>query len=442
MELVNSEYDIDYDNVDNGTIIKTDDAYSYVNGEYEFDFEAYYLEGYAPCDNLLILWTNKDSILFASIDMLENSLTYVWKNGNIINQYTVEGINCVYTDCHNSSAENAISYSVVNLEEDYELYVALARTNTWFTGYTAENLNPLCLNDDSLFEETNRNSRAATTISFFSNDDKAVSAANMTVGFYFKEKYLYTVGCYSGKVKNTEGDVVAAYVVETYYDDVLSKYISMIATWKMNHEVIQSLDGSCLQAIGSFQKEYNLFIEYDPTSNTAQVMLAPASSTYVITRDFATMFRLYGEHNYAYIGEYAFEVYAGGDDENSNSLITSIGSQILGARVPLYSTLSSIFVNIKDVLTALQNYNYSQVKKAYEITNNSTVNYAKSVAATYNSTLYKKHSMLSTRAIIYNYPRTLGSMYYQVEFDVLCVNNTSIKHHVRIVSSESVEFER
>lgn len=433
-------YDIEYEVVDNGNIAMNEKGgYSYVNGSYDFSFEPYYLQDYALTENYLILNTSDEKILYAAINLSENNLEYVVIDNNQINHYIVSDLQLAYlSSSFETTQTNKIVYDIISLDDDYDLFVSLARTKTWFTGYTVQNANPLCVNQDNELKTASENStRAATTISFTGNN-QAVNAAIMTVGIYFDESYLKTVGCYSGKVLDTSDEIAGAYAVETYYDDLYGTYVSLVAVWDIDYTLIPSTNGSCVEAVGTMTKKFNLFFEYSPSSNTASVVMAPASSTYIITKNFDTMFRIYGSYNYAYIGEYGFYMNAGGSASAPNNLIGTAVNDLLGARYTYYDYALSLYVYIKDALDALEYANYSNTKKAYEITNNSSVGYARTVASSYNSTLYKQYATCEARALIYDIPDDYGAMYFQIEFDITCINNSSTTHHARLIQRKNI----
>ena len=371
--------------------------------------------------------------------MSENNLEYVVIDNNQINHYIVSDLQLAYlSSSFETTQTNKIVYDIISLDDDYDLFVSLARTKTWFTGYTVQNANPLCVNQDNELKTASENStRAATTISFTGNN-QAVNAAIMTVGIYFDESYLKTVGCYSGKVLDTSDEIAGAYAVETYYDDLYGTYVSLVAVWDIDYTLIPSTNGSCVEAVGTMTKKFNLFFEYSPSSNTASVVMAPASSTYIITKNFDTMFRIYGSYNYAYIGEYGFYMNAGGSASAPNNLIGTAVNDLLGARYTYYDYALSLYVDIKDALDALEYANYSNTKKAYEITNNSSVGYARTVASSYNSTLYKQYATCEARALIYDIPDDYGAMYFQIEFDITCINNSSTTHHARLIQRKNI----
>lgn len=433
-------YDIEYKVIDNGKIALNErGGYSYVNGNYDFSFNPYYLQDYALTENYLILNTSDEKILYAAINLIENSLEYVVIDNVEIKHYIVTDLKLSYrSNVFENTQTNEIVYEVINLEDDYDLFVSLARTKTWFTGYTVENANPLCVNQDAKLTTASENSaRSATTITFTGNSN-AVNAAIMTVGIYFNESYLKTVGCYSGKVLDTSDEIAGAYAVETYYDDLYGTYVSLVAIWDIDYTLIPSINGSCVEAIGTMTKKFNLFFEYSPSNNTASVVMAPDSSTYIITRNFDTMFRIYGSSNRAYIGEYGFYMNAGGSPSAPDSLVGSAVNDLLGARYTFYDYALSLYVYIRDALDALEYANYSNTKKAYEITNNSSVGYARTVASTYNSTLYKRYATCEARALIYNIPDDYGAMYFQIEFDITCINNSSTTHHARLIQRKNI----
>ena len=439
------DYEIQYNVLDVGSISTNENnIYEYCGEEYEFSFEAYYLKDYAPSENLILLNPTDEDVLYAAINMVENSLEYVVKDNYAITSYIVSGLKNTYhsSSDYGFSTTSSIVYNTITVDSDLEKYISLAKSITWFTPYTAENANPVSLIQDYCMGSYLDNSNRGATSITFSGSSVAINAALMTVGIYFPESCITTVGCFSGETTDTSGDIAGAYAVETYYDDFYGMYIAAVAVWDVDYTIIQSVDKSCLEAIGNITKKYNLQIRYHPSTNTAHVILPPSDSTYILTRDFSTMFKLFGSYNYAYFGEYGFSMDEGGGASVENTLTPQAVETLLGARLDIadYFTAINIFI---ETLESLDNYYYSNAKEAYEIINNSNIGYARIIASTYNELLYYRYSTCEARALIYQYPSTMyGGMTFQVEFDVLHINSdgsgTGGYHHVRINHNKSV----
>lgn len=430
---------------DLGTITENDDgSYLYRGDNYSFSFIPFKLVGYAQTYNSLMLYTSDESVLFAAINMEEDSLRYVVKRNNIICIFDVFnlGLNYHLVDSQ-PCLDDSLCFHELSLETNEQLYMNLVHSLTWFVKYSPQNENMAFVEEISTISvQTHRSVDSATDITF-TGKTQAVNAAIMTVGIYFSDNHLKNPGCYFGEVRNTDGEIAGAYVVENYYDQLDNEYVSRVAVWDFHYDVIKSLNGTCLEAIGSITKKYNLFFQYSEGTNTAKVIQAPDDSTYIITRNFDTMFRLYGSYNFAYIGEYGFYLYRGGSPATPDSLVSLTASNILsflGQRYLAHEFDNSLYVYIRTALEQLEYYSYSQAKEAYEITNNSSVGYARTVASTYNSLLYERYSTCEARALIYNYPDRFGSMYFQTEFDINCGFAGNPIHHVRLIQRKSVVY--
>ena len=421
-----SDYIIYEDVSVDGEIKDLGDALYKYDGIIDFSFRAYSLKDYALSKDMLILVSDDINVLHASIHLVDDKLVFVYKQGQEITEYVID--NCSYID-------NLLEYEELTIEENYDMYVELARTLTWFTAYTEENRDPI-IEMEADFYQTEVAS-IENNISF-SGSENAKSAATMTVGFYFDESCLMNVGCYSGKVLDTNGDIAGAYVIETYMYS--STYVSLVAVWDIDYTLILNADGVTMQAIGNITKKFNLFFQYNPRTNVANVVMPDDNTTYVITRNFDTLFRIYGSSNEAYISEYAFYMNAGGSASSSGNMVLT-AAKMLAKRYKYGELITSIYITARNALEALEHYTFSQSKQAYEITNNSSVNYAKTIASIFDGELYRRYSACEIRALIRNLPTAgLGRMYFQVEFDVECIATQGTSHHTRIVHPKSLKI--
>ncbi len=416
---------------DNGSIEYLGDTiYKYTGEVLSFEFEAYYISDYALSENILILKTNIPSIVSATINMTDDTITYVVEHGNEVKEYTSSI----------SFEKDTFVYTTLSMEDEFDLCVELARNITWFTAYSEKNANPEIIVQD-VYEKKEEISLANVSNITYTGEDAGI--VEQCVDAYFCEKYLTTVGCYSGKIIDRKDNLYGAYAIETYYDDYYEKYISLIALWRMSYSILDKTDPDSTDdltpylAEGEIWKEHNWFIEYDEAANIADVSTADNNYSYIMTKNFDSMFRIYDD-NQAYISSYHIGSDAGGGGSLSGNPSTLVLDKIFGERLEWYSYFNTVYIIIRDALDILTNIQYSKYDEEYEVENNSNIGYTRSIAACYDKVLHKKYSSLFTQATIENPDGNSGSMLYQVEFDVGCINGNSDTHHVVISHSETI----
>lgn len=225
-----------------------------------------------------------------------------------------------------------------------------------------------------------------------------------------------------------------------YYKDTLrdydGTYISKVAIWTLNPAISSAQNADRLVEF-TYQKAYNAFVYYYPSTDRIQVVYCDNDQTYVVTSNTQISLNLVGCHT-AYINRCSFEVCLGGNNTGNvdflDDALSALGYatssiKVLGKLVGVVSNIYAGFSFLSEVSDAITNYNYSKATHEYSFYPECNL-VTKQVGSTFQPVLGYKNSLLKIRATLDNvtiYPNS--AIYCQVQTKVLSTfagNNETI----------------
>ena len=236
-------------------------------------------------------------------------------------------------------------------------------------------------------------------------------------------------------IKDIYGRPITAYYKDTLRD-YDGTYISKVAIWTLNPAISSAQNADRLVEF-TYQKAYNAFVYYYPSTDRIQVVNCAKDQTYVITSNTQISINLVGCQS-AYIDTCSFEVCLGGDDTEDvdflDDALSALGlvvdeNSILGKLTTVTSNIYAGFSFLSDVANAIKNYNYNKATHEYLFYPECNL-VTKQVGSTFQPVLGYKNSLLKIRATLENvtiYPNS--AIYFQVQTKVLSTfagNNETI----------------
>ena len=220
-------------------------------------------------------------------------------------------------------------------------------------------------------------------------------------------------------IKDVYGRPTTAYYKDTlrYYD---GSYISKIAIWSLN-PVINSAQNADRLVEFTYQKAYNAFVYYYPSTDIIKVVYCDDSHTYVVTSNTQISLNLVGCHT-AYISRCSFEVGTGNDTNEIDLTEALLG--VLKYPLSIIADAYNVLSMTSDIIT---NYNFNQAENEYALYPECGM-VAKQVGSTYKPVLSFKNAFLKIRCTLDNvtiYPTS--KLYYQIETKVISAFNGGIE---------------
>lgn len=325
------------------------------------------------------------------------------------------------------------------LENDEEILKVSAQ-ETWFAKFiTSNNL------DNSRKTETNSN---VENYIYKANDDifdsEIVNIKNLRSSIIGDTNNIFATipqsavkhsGSQYCTIKDVYGRPATAYYKDTM-QDYDGKYISKIAVWSLN-PVISSAQNADRLVEFTYQKAYNAFVYYYPSTDKIKVVYCDDDHTYVVTTNTQISINLVGCQS-AYINKCSFEVSLGGSDTDNvdfiDDALAALGYatseiKIVGKLADVVSNIYAGYSFLNDVSDAITNFNYNKTKHEYSFFPKCNL-VTKQVGSTFKHALGNKNSLLKIRSTLDNVTVYFNSaIYCQVQTKVLSTfagNNESI----------------
>lgn len=236
-------------------------------------------------------------------------------------------------------------------------------------------------------------------------------------------------------IKDAYGRPATAYYKDTLLD-YDGCYKSRIAIWSLNPSITSAQNADRLVEF-TYQKAYNAFVYYYPSTDKIKVIYCDNDQTYVVTSNTQISLNLVGCHT-AYVDKCSFEVCLGGNNTGNvdflDDALSALGYatsniKVLGKLVSVVSNIYAGFSFLNEVADAITNYNYSKATHEYSFYPECNL-VTKQVGSTFEPVLGYKNSLLKIRATLDNvtiYPNS--AVFCQVKTKVLSTfagNNETI----------------
>ncbi len=317
--------------------------------------------------------------------------------------------------------------------ENEEEIQKISAQETWFSKFSMP---------DSTNNENRANSNKANSIvenyMYMSNEDifsseiinvsklrSSISGDKYNIFATIPQSAVKRSGSEYCTIKDIYGRPTAAYYKDTLFD-YNGTYISKIAIWSLNPTISSAQNADRLIEF-TYQKAYNAFVYYYPSTDKIQVVYCDNNKTYVVTSNTQISLNLVGCQS-AYVDKCSFEVCLGGNNtSNVNFLDDALSAlgyatssiKILGKLASIVSNIYSGFSFLNEVSNTITNYSYN--KATHEYFFHPTCNLVtKQVGSTFQPVLGYKNSFLKIKATLDNVTVYHNSaIYYQVRTKVL-----------------------